>query len=170
VLGAGDAVYVDLFRSLEQRFPGRFALKVAYDETLAHKVEAGADMFLMPSRYEPCGLNQMYSLRYGTPPVVRATGGLDDTIEPYDPATGKGNGFKFREYTPPAMLAAVRAALDVYQNRAQWRQLMKNGMVQDFSWARAVPKYEQIYQRVLKPIGAGAPGASGAASKKDLLT
>lgn len=176
VLGAGDAVYVDLFRSLQQRFPGRFALQVAYDERLAHKVEAGADMFLMPSRYEPCGLNQMYSLRYGTPPVVRATGGLDDTIEPYDAATGKGNGFKFREYTAPALVAAVGAALDVYENRAQWRQLMKNGMAQDFSWARAVPKYEQIYQRVLKPISpispisTVAPEATGSVSKKDLLT
>jgi starch synthase len=101
--------------------------------------------------------------------VVRATGGLDDTIEPYDPATGKGNGFKFREYTAPAMLAAVRAALDVYQNRAQWRQLMKNGMAQDFSWGRAVPKYEQIYQKVLKPISlinGGSPEAGGSASPK----
>jgi starch synthase len=145
-------------------------MKVAYDERLAHKIEAGADMFLMPSRYEPCGLNQMYSLRYGTPPVVRATGGLDDTIEPFDPATGTGNGFKFREYTPVAMVAAVRSALEVFPNRPLWRQLMKNGMAQDFSWARAVPKYEQIYRKLAKPSSAGAPESSGSASQKDLLT
>jgi starch synthase len=170
VLGAGDALFIDLFRSLEQRFPGRFVMKVAYDERLAHKIEAGADMFLMPSRYEPCGLNQMYSLRYGTPPVVRATGGLDDTIEPFDPATGTGNGFKFREYTPAAMVAAVRSALEVFPNRSLWQQLMKNGMAQDFSWARAVPKYEQIYRKLAKPSSAGAPESSGSASQKDLLT
>ncbi len=149
VLGAGDAVYVDLFRSLEMRFPGRFSFKVAYDEPLAHKIEAGADLFLMPSRYEPCGLNQMYSLRYGTVPVVRATGGLDDTIEPFDPATGKGNGFKFREYAAPAMVASVTEALNLYPNRPLWQQLMRNGMAEDFSWPRAVPKYERIYQKVL---------------------
>jgi starch synthase len=149
VLGAGDAVYVDLYHSLEKRFPGRFAVKIAYDEALAHKVEAGADLFLMPSRYEPCGLNQMYSLRYGTVPVVRATGGLDDTIEPFDPATGKGNGFKFRDYAAPALVAAVREALRVYRNRELWQTLMRNGMVQEFSWAQAVPKYERIYRRVL---------------------
>jgi starch synthase len=164
VLGAGDAVYVDLYRSLEQRFPGRFVLKVAYSEALAHKIEAGADMFLMPSRYEPCGLNQMYSLRYGTPPVVRATGGLDDTIEPFDPATGKGNGFKFCDYSAPAAVAAVRGALKIYSDRKLWQQLMKNGMAQDFSWARAVPKYEQIYQKLLKPGNGGAPDGAAVAS------
>ena len=156
VLGAGDALYIDLFHSLEQRFPGRFVLKVAYDEALAHKVEAGADLFLMPSRYEPCGLNQMYSLRYGTVPVVRATGGLDDTIEPFDAATGKGNGFKFREYSVPALLAAVGEALQVYPNRELWQTLMRNGMAQEFGWARAVPKYERIYRRV-RGLGTGDP-------------
>jgi starch synthase len=149
VLGAGDAVYVDLYRSLESRFAGRFVFKAVYDEPLAHKIEAGADLFLMPSRYEPCGLNQMYSLRYGTVPVVRATGGLDDTIEPFDAATGQGNGFKFREYSAPAMVAAVAAALKLYPDRPQWQQLMRNGMAEDFSWPRAVPKYERIYQKLL---------------------
>jgi starch synthase len=167
MLGAGDAVYVDLFRSLEARFPGRFVLKVAYDEELAHKVEAGADLFLMPSRYEPCGLNQMYSLRYGTVPVVRATGGLDDTIEPFDPGTGEGNGFKFRESTPPALLAAVQEAFQVYANQTLWRKLMRNGMAQEFSWSRAVPKYERIYQRVLGPRAAPASMPGPAATPGD---
>lgn len=170
VLGSGDAVYVDLYRSLEQRFPGRFVLKVAYDEALAHKIEAGADMFLMPSRYEPCGLNQMYSLRYGTPPVVRATGGLDDTIEPFDAATGKGNGFKFRDYSASALVASVRQALETYANRAAWRQLMKNGMAQDFGWSRAVPKYEKIYRDLVKPADGGSAGVDASGAKTDLLT
>jgi starch synthase len=151
LVGAGDALFVDLYQSLEQRYPGRFVLKVVYDPELAHKVEAGADLFLMPSRYEPCGLNQMYSLRYGTIPVVRATGGLDDTIEPFDPVTGKGNGFKFRDYSAPALLAAVGDALNIYANRPLWEKLMRNGMQQDFGWHRAVPKYERIYRRAQKP-------------------
>jgi starch synthase len=157
VLGAGDPVYVDLYRSLETRFPRRFVLRVAYDESLAHKIEAGSDLFLMPSLYEPCGLNQMYSLRYGTAPVVRATGGLDDTIEPFDPATGKGNGFKFREYSAVAMVAAIREALAVYRQPALWRQLMRNGMAQEFSWARAVLKYERVYQQALSSKAGAAP-------------
>ncbi len=170
VLGSGDATYVDLYRSLEQRFPGRFGLKVAYDEALAHKIEAGADMFLMPSRYEPCGLNQMYSLRYGTPPVVRATGGLDDTIESFDPAAGTGNGFKFRDYAAPALLAAVREAIDTYANRTAWQRLIKNGMEQDFGWSRAVPKYEAIYEKLVKPAAGGPPADGASTPKTDLLT
>ena len=102
VLGSGDKDYEDLFRRLVRQYPGRFAVKVGYDNEMAHSIEAGSDMFLMPSRYEPCGLNQIYSLKYGTVPVVRATGGLDDTIESYDVRTGKGTGFKFHEYTPEA--------------------------------------------------------------------
>ena len=114
-LGTGEAKYEKMFRELAQRFPARLAVKIAYDNTLAHKIEAGADMFLMPSRYEPCGLNQIYSLRYGTVPVVRATGGLDDTIEPFDAASGRGTGFKFEEYTGEALLGALRQALAAYR-------------------------------------------------------
>ena len=115
VLGSGDKDYEDLFRRLVRQYPGRFAVKVGYDNDMAHRIEAGADIFLMPSRYEPCGLNQIYSLKYGTVPIVRATGGLDDTIEPYDVRTGKGTGFKFREYTPEALLTAMQAALTLPQ-------------------------------------------------------
>ncbi len=110
VLGTGDKPYEEMFRRLNRQFPKKFLVKIAYDEALAHKIEAGADMFLMPSRYEPCGLNQIYSLRYGTVPVARATGGLDDTIEPWDPITSKGTGFKFSEYSGEALLETVRAA------------------------------------------------------------
>jgi glycogen synthase len=108
VLGSGDKPYEEMFQRLNKQFPNKIAVKVAYDNAIAHKIEAGADMFLMPSRYEPCGLNQIYSLKYGTVPIVRATGGLDDTIEPWDARTGKGTGFKFSDYTGEALLATVK--------------------------------------------------------------
>lgn len=144
-LGAGEAKYERMFRELSQQFPERLAVKVAYDNTLAHKIEAGADIFLMPSRYEPCGLNQIYSLRYGTVPVVRATGGLDDTIEPFDPATGRGTGFKFSEYTGPALLAALQEALAAFADKPSWRRLQTNGMAQDFSWNASALEYGRLY-------------------------
>ncbi|MFB3915650.1 MAG: glycogen synthase GlgA [Terriglobales bacterium] len=147
-LGTGDKEYEDLFRRLNKQLPQKLSVKVAFDNALAHKIEAGSDMFLMPSRYEPCGLNQIYSLKYGTVPVVRATGGLDDTIEPWDAATGKGTGFKFTEYTGDALLATVRAALAAYKDRDGWQTLMRNGMSKDFSWAASAREYAKIYERV----------------------
>ncbi len=147
-LGTGDKEYEDLFRRLNKQFPQKFAIKIAYDNTLAHKIEAGADMFLMPSRYEPCGLNQIYSLKYGTVPVVRATGGLDDTIEPWDPKTGRGTGFKFSDYTGDALLATVRNALAAYKDRSSWQTLMRNGMSKDFSWTASAKEYVRTYERV----------------------
>src|SRR6266704_2305361 len=121
VLGTGEKRYEDLFRALAAAYPGRVGFKFAYDNALAHKVEAGADIFLMPSRYEPCGLNQIYSLKYGTVPVVRATGGLDDTIEAFDPETGSGTGFKFEAYEGVALLGAIREALAMFRNdQATW--------------------------------------------------
>ena len=108
-LGAGDKTYEEMFQRLDKQFPNKIAVKVAYDNAIAHKIEAGADMFLMPSRYEPCGLNQIYSLKYGTVPIVRATGGLDDTIEPWDARTGKGTGFKFTEYNGESLLLTIKA-------------------------------------------------------------
>jgi starch synthase len=149
VLGSGDAVYEDLFRSLAARYPDKVAARIAYDDVLAHKIEAGADLFLMPSRYEPCGLNQIYSLKYGTVPVVRATGGLDDTVEDFDPAAGSGTGFKFREYTADALLRTVRRALEVYRRPELWRRLMANGMAQDFSWGASAAQYALLYQGLL---------------------
>lgn len=147
-LGSGDREYEDLFRRVQKLYPLRFAVKIAYDNALAHKIEAGADMFLMPSRYEPCGLNQIYSLRYGTVPIVRATGGLDDTIEPWDPKTRRGTGFKFTEYTGDALLLTIRAALAAYNDELGWQALMRNGMAKDFSWNSSAREYVKIYERV----------------------
>jgi starch synthase len=155
VLGSGDKEYEDLFRRLNKQFPQKLALKVAYDNALAHKIEAGADMFLMPSRYEPCGLNQIYSLKYGTVPVVRATGGLDDTIDNFDVTAGKGTGFKFHEYSGEALLETIHRALQVYQDKKAWTQLMKNGMAKDFSWMASAREYVKVYERaqVLRSAG-----------------
>lgn len=150
VLGAGDKDYEDLLRRLNRMFPQRIAVKIAYDNVLAHKIEAGADMFLMPSRYEPCGLNQIYSLKYGTVPIVRATGGLDDTIEPWDPRSGKGTGFKFTEYSGEAMLSAVHNAINAFKDQEVWKKLMRNGMSKDFSWAHSAREYLRVYDRALQ--------------------
>ncbi len=136
---------------LHKQFPGKIAVKVAYDNGLAHKIEAGADMFLMPSRYEPSGLNQMYSLKYGTVPIVRATGGLDDTIEPWDSATGKGTGFKFSAYSGVALLNCIHEALRAYKDQAGWRKLTLNGMSKDFSWTASAREYVKIYERLVPP-------------------
>jgi starch synthase len=146
-LGSGEKEYEDLFRRLAHQFPNKFAVKVAYDNALAHKVEAGSDMFLMPSRYEPCGLNQIYSLKYGTVPIVRATGGLDDTIEPWEPKTGKGTGFKFADYTGEMLLGSVRTALEAFQDGVGWQKLMRNGMAKDFSWTASARDYVRVYER-----------------------
>src|SRR5438067_1190042 len=147
-LGSGDKDYEELFRRLALQFPHKIAAKIAYDNALAHKIEAGADMFLMPSRYEPSGLNQLYSLKYGTVPILRATGGLDDTIEPWDPRTGRGTGFKFWDYTGEALLASVRQALTAYKDQTAWPALMLNGMSRDFSWNASAKEYVRVYERV----------------------
>ena len=149
VLGTGQAEYRDLFRGLANRFPGKFFIHLGYDGALAHKIEAGADIFLMPSHYEPCGLNQIYSLKYGTVPVVRATGGLEDTVEQCDLKLGTGTGFKFLEYTPVALQHALREALAAYKNRPQWEKIMRNGMAKDFSWEKIVPEYVEVYESLL---------------------
>src|SRR5919108_642214 len=147
-LGAGDKPYEEMFVRLNKQFPHKIAVKVAYDNAVAHKIEAGSDIFLMPSKYEPCGLNQIYSLKYGTVPIVRATGGLDDTIEPFDPKTGKGTGFKFSEYSGEALLQTVRAALAAFEDKANWQKLMRNGMAKDFSWNASAREYVRVYERV----------------------
>src|ERR1700757_1547112 len=147
VLGSGDKPYEEMFARLSKQFPNKIALKVAYDNAVAHKIEAGADMFLMPSRYEPCGLNQIYSLRYGTVPIVRATGGLDDTIEPWDVRSGKGTGFKFVEYVGESLLLTIRVALQAYRDQASWQVLMRNGMNRDFSWNASAREYVKVYER-----------------------
>jgi starch synthase len=146
ILGSGDDRYAAFFDDLTRRFAGRVAFRSGYDESLAHLIEAGSDMFLMPSRYEPCGLNQMYSLRYGTVPIVRKTGGLADSVQHFDPATGVGTGCVFNDYDAPAVRWAVGLALDWYGDRSRWQRLMLNAMAQDFSWSRQTAQYERIYR------------------------
>jgi starch synthase len=147
VLGSGDKSYEEMFLRLQKQFPQKVAVKVAYDNALAHKIEAGADMFLMPSRYEPAGLNQIYSLKYGTVPIVRATGGLDETIEPWDARTGKGTGFKFHEYNGESLLLTIKNALQDFRDEASWHLLMRNGMAKDFSWNASAKEYVKVYER-----------------------
>ena len=144
VLGSGDAALEQAFRELAARHPGQIAVHIGFDEGLAHLIEAGIDAFLMPSRFEPCGLNQMYSLRYGTPPIVRATGGLADTV--IDAADKeRGNGFVFESAEPAALLAAVRRAAALWPRPRLWRQLQKNGMAVDNSWSQPAQAYIQLY-------------------------
>jgi starch synthase len=140
-LGTGDREYEDALRRLQQDYPDRIAVRVGFDNGLAHRIEAGSDMFLMPSRFEPCGLNQMYSLRYGTPPIVRATGGLDDTIE-------KDTGFKFAESSAEALLRSVGEAVRAYSNSSGWRERMRRGMAKDFSWRASAAAYSMLYRRL----------------------
>jgi starch synthase len=144
-LGSGEPEYESFFQRLKERAPQRVAIYRGFNEPLAHQIEAGADIFLMPSLFEPCGLNQMYSMRYGTVPVVRATGGLDDTVERFDPETGSGTGFKFGPYNAQALLGEVREALHWYSRPDAWRRIQSNGMRVDNSWGAAARKYVRLY-------------------------
>ncbi len=151
VVGSGESQYQTMWSELARARPDRISAFIGYDEGRAHLVEGGADMFLMPSRFEPCGLNQMYSMRYGTVPVVRAVGGLVDTVKPYDPRNGRGTGFLFAPYEPGAMMHALANALGAFQNKKMWTRLQKNGMRTDFSWDRSAEQYVTVYKRVLYP-------------------
>ncbi|MET0625857.1 MAG: glycogen/starch synthase [Pyrinomonadaceae bacterium] len=144
-LGSGESEYESFFQRLKDSAPTRVAIYRGFNEPLAHQIEAGADIFLMPSLFEPCGLNQMYSMRYGTVPVVRATGGLDDTVEQFDPETGEGTGFKFGPYNAQALLDKVREALYWYSRPEVWRRIQRNGMAVDNSWGAAARKYVRVY-------------------------
>lgn len=146
MLGNGEEFYEKLLMEMAARYPSKVRVRVKYDNVMAHKIEAGADMFLMPSRYEPCGLNQIYSLKYGTVPIVRATGGLEDTID--EQAEGGGNGFKFWGYSAWALMDAIYRALGTFQNKEQWVGMMRRGMAQDFSWDRPAEEYVRVYERV----------------------
>jgi len=149
VLGSGERRYSAFFEGLAQRFPGRLAFHAGYDEALAHLIEAGSDMFLMPSRYEPCGLNQMYSLRYGTIPIVRKTGGLADSVQHFDRSNGTGTGCVFNDYDAAAVVWAVGTALDWFADPGSWQQLIQNAMAQDFSWPLQIRQYETLYRELL---------------------
>jgi len=148
-LGNGEARYERFFEDLQRRFPGRAVFHAGYSEELAHFIEGAADIFLMPSYYEPCGLNQMYSLRYGTVPVVRRTGGLADSVQLYDPESGEGTGIVFNDFDAGGFGWALDTALEWYEWPDIWRQIMENGMRQDFSWQRAVGEYQRLYASLL---------------------
>ncbi|MBM2825239.1 MAG: glgA [Dehalococcoidales bacterium] len=149
ILGTGDKPYQALFGELPRRYPEQAGVQIAFDDTLAHKVIAGSDMLLMPSRYEPCGLTQMYSLKYGTIPVVRATGGLKDTVEEFDPKTGKGTGFVFNGYDVPELLETLDRALALWHRKKDWTRLMQNAMTADFSWQSSAHVYLDLYRRLI---------------------
>ena len=151
IVGTGEPKYERMWRSMAVRHPDRVSVTVGFSEEMAHLVEGGADIFLMPSRFEPCGLNQMYSLRYGTVPVVRATGGLDDTVQQVDPITGDGTGFKFVEYSSEAMLSALRTAIEAFGHADGWRKVQVAGMKQDHSWTASAREYVKVYQRAMAP-------------------
>jgi starch synthase len=161
ILGTGQPKYHRLFESLAQRHPDKVAVRLEFSNPLARRIEAGSDVFLMPSRFEPCGLNQLYSLRYGTVPIVRETGGLADTIVGYGTPraqTAPANGFSFLEYSPLALSETLRQACDLYlQDRAGWRKLIDTGMRQDWSWAHSAQQYVDLYQktvaRAARPAG-----------------
>ena len=150
LLGTGEQKYHDLFHQVAQKYPQKAGIRLTYDDPLAHKIEAGCDLFLMPSKYEPCGLNQIYSLKYGTIPLVRATGGLDDTIVNYSPTTRRGNGFKFTRYDAKEFLDHIKSAIGFYSQPEHWRQLIRNAMMSDFSWKRSAAAYLQLYRRALE--------------------
>ena len=148
VLGSGESRYETLFANLARDFPRAACFVNRYDPVLAHRIEAGCDLFFMPSRYEPCGLNQMYSLKYGTVPIVRKTGGLADTVRHFDQASREGTGFVFEHFTSDGFRWALDQALDVFENREAWRRLVQNGMSQDFSWQQSVGEYLKLYRNL----------------------
>ncbi|GAG07375.1 unnamed protein product, partial [marine sediment metagenome] len=150
ILGSGASKYHKIFTKISKKYPDNIGIRLKFDEKLAHLIEAGSDMFLMPSKYEPCGLNQMFSLKYGTVPVVRKTGGLADTITEFDPESGEGNGFVFEKYASEQLLDAIKRAVKLYGNPRIWKKIMKNGMKQDFSWKASAKQYYKVYEKILK--------------------
>jgi starch synthase len=151
ILGTGEEKYHHWLEQEAPKYPGKLGVKIAFNNQLAHLMEAGADMFLMPSRYEPCGLNQIYSMKYGTIPIARATGGLKDTITQVNPKTGKGTGFLFEEYTDEAFAKAIHTALADFENQKLWAKIMQNAMAQDFSWKVSARAYRDLYRKLLSP-------------------
>ncbi len=148
LLGSGESHYEQFFVQAAERYPEKIAVRIGFDEVMAHKIEAGADIFLMPSLYEPCGLNQMFSLKYGTIPVVRSVGGLKDTVENYDDEGGTGTGFVFGEYKPQALLQAIDRALRIFDDKKAWMNLCRRAMSVNFSWDRSAKDYGELYQKL----------------------
>lgn len=150
ILGSGEERYERRFVELGRRYPEQIGVRLGFDDALAHQIQAGSDCLLIPSRYEPCGLTQLYGLRYGTIPVVRATGGLRDTVTPFDPASGQGTGFLFQEPTVDALMGAVQAALAAFADQGAWGQVVHNAMMQDFSWTQSATRYLDLYRRAMR--------------------
>ena len=148
-LGSGEKHYEGFLQQLRNAAPRQVGVYIGYNESLAHQIEAGADIFLMPSRFEPCGLNQMYSLRYGTVPIVRAVGGLDDTVRNYDRVSGTGNGFKFNQFNSEKFVEKIYEALFAYADPETWGRIQVNGMSEDNSWESAAKKYIELYAKTL---------------------
>jgi len=169
LLGSGDKRYQDSLGAAAARYPGRMGIRIAFEEPLAHRIEAGADMFLMPSRYEPSGLSQLYSLKYGTIPIVRATGGLKDSVEEFDAACGTGQGFTFEPYESAAFLDAVDRALAVFGRKERWTVLMRNAMAADHSWIRSAREYLTVYERLTR-VASRIPLADARGSKALILS
>ncbi len=170
VLGSGETRYEQFFHWLQERFPGRVCFWRGFSNRLAHRIEAGSDLFLMPSLFEPCGLNQMYSLRYGTPPIVRRTGGLADSVQLFDPVSGRGTGVVFNDYDAPALRWAIAYGLNLYRDKRTWRRLMQNGMAMDYSWKRQGQIYVDVFRRLVepRPVSAGVASADRARSPASL--
>jgi starch synthase len=160
VLGEGDPYYEVAISALAARHPDRISVRIGYDTPLAHRIQAGSDFILMPSIFEPCGLSQMYAMRYGTIPIVRGVGGLADTVTDYRPGSDDGTGFVFHDATPQALMEAIHRALSVYRHRKVWPQLRRNAMTRDFSWRRSSEEYLAVYEKVLSEPAAPIPRRS----------
>lgn len=152
-MGQGVDQYQSWAMDMVRKYPGLVGLEMSYNENLAHRIHAGADILLMPSRYEPCGLEQLYALKYGTIPIVRAVGGLEDSIEDYNPQTNQGTGFKFKEYDGEKLFQTIQKATLIYRDKAHWKQLIQRAMNQDFSWDKSAVQYQGLYQKALKKRG-----------------
>ena len=155
LMGQGLEQYQTWAMEMAEKYPGLIGLEMGYNESLAHRIQAGADILLMPSRYEPCGLDQLYALKYGTIPIVRAVGGLEDTIEDYNPQTDQGTGFKFKEYEWEKLLQTTQRALSVYRDKPRWKRLIQRAMNQDFSWGKSASQYQSLYQKAMAKKGKG---------------
>jgi starch synthase len=150
LLGEGEPKYQDIFKKYAKKYSKQFSLNLKFDNELAHLIEAGSDIFLMPSKFEPCGLNQIYSLKYGTVPVVRETGGLKDTIQDFNVKTGKGNGFVFKKYKSKDLYSTTKTAVDTLKDKKAWTKIQKNGMRANFSWETSAKKYIKLYEKTIK--------------------
>ena len=150
IMGKGEDRYHSFLNEMAGRHPGKVGLSISYDYSMAHRIEAGADLFLNPSLYEPCGLDHMYGMRYGTIPVVRATGGLDETVKEYNPDTGQGTGFRFYDYSAQALLDSLRSAVNYYNQKEHWMRLVRNAMQEEFSWEKSAKAYLEIYESIAR--------------------